>query len=169
MRERLSALWVRNLIGAVVVAVAVGVIIATILGDQWTAYRHTVVPETLVAKGQTGSEGDNTWKLNSVKHLIRTPLRFGPQLPAGTVLTVVPLDRTGPLEKEVCWGVITDGEHRWKAENVGGFSPPAADGVTSLCSQPGRLQFTFLLPQDAVPTAMDIIGFDGAIKVRMLL
>lgn len=109
MRERLSALWVRNLIGAGVVAVAVGVIIATILGDQWTAYRHTVVPETLVAKGQTGSAGDNTWKLNSVKHLNRTPLRFGPQLPAGTVLTVVTVDRTGPLKKEVCWG----GHHRW--------------------------------------------------------
>ena len=40
MRGRLSALWVRNLIGAVVVAVAVGVIITTILGDQWATYRR---------------------------------------------------------------------------------------------------------------------------------
>ena len=34
---------------------------------------------------------------------------------------------------------------------------------------PGLLQFTFLLPQDAVPTAMDIVAFDGAITVRLLL
>ena len=122
MRGRLSALWVRNLIGAMVVAVAIGVIITTILGDQWATYRHTVVPATVVAKGQTGSAGDQTWKVDSVKHLNRNPLRFGPELPAGTVLTVVTVDRSGPLKDEVCYGVITDGERRWKAENIGGFS-----------------------------------------------
>jgi hypothetical protein len=169
MRERLSALWVRNLFGAVVVAVAFGVIITTILGDDWTTYRHTVVPATVVAKGQTGSAGEHTWKVDSVKHLNHTPLRFGPELPAGAVLTVVTVDRAGPLKGEVCYGVITDGERRWKAENIGGFSPAAADGVTSLCSQPGLLQFTFLLPQDAVPTAMDITGFNASITVRLLL
>ena len=169
MRDRLSALWVRNLIGAVVVAVAIGVIITTILGDDWTTYRHTVVPATVVPKGQTGTAGEYTWKVDSVKHLNRTPLRFGPELPAGTVLTLVTVDRSGPVKEEVCSGVITDGERRWTAENVGGFSPPAADGVTSLCSQPGLLQFTFLLPQDAVPSAMDITGFNGSITVRLLL
>lgn len=169
MRERLSALWVRNLIGAVAVAVAIGVIVATILGDQWTTYRHTVVPKTVVPKGQTGSAGEYTWKVGSVKHLNRTPRSFGPELPAGAVLTVVTVDRSGPLKEEVCYGVITDGERRWKAENIGGFQLPAADGVTSLCSQPGLLQFAFLLPQDAVPTAMDISGFDGSITVRLQL
>jgi hypothetical protein len=69
----------------------------------------------------------------------------------------------------VCNGVITDGERRWKSEGVGGFSAPAGDGVTSLCSMPGLLQFTFLLPQDAVPTAMDVVAFDGSITVRLLL
>src|SRR6185503_17086679 len=49
--------WVRNLIGAVVVAIAVGVVITTILGDQWDTYRNTVVPATVVAKGQSGSAG----------------------------------------------------------------------------------------------------------------
>lgn len=169
MRTRLSALWARNLIGAVVIAVAIGVIITTILDDQWTTYRHTVVPATVVAKGQTGSAGDYTWKVDSIKHLNRNPLSFGPDLPEGTVLTVVTVDRSGPLKEEVCYRVITDGERRWKAENIGGFSPPPTDGVTSLCSQPGRLQFTFLLPKDAVPTAMDITGFNGSIAVRLLL
>ena len=169
MRERLSALWVRNLIGAVVVAVAIGVIITTILGDQWATYRDTVVPTTVVNKGHTGSAGEQTWKIDSVKHLNRNPLSYGPELPAGTVLTSVTVDRSGPLKDEGCYGVITDGERRWKAENIGGFSPPAADGVTSLCSQPGLLQYTFLVPQDGVPTAMDITGFNGSITVRLLL
>lgn len=169
MRERLSALWVRNVIGAMVVAVGIGVIVVTILGDQWTTYRHTVVPETVVPKGQTGSVGDHTWKVGAVKHLNRTPRSYGPELPAGTVLTVVTVDRSGPVKEEVCYGIINDGERQWKAENIGGFQPPTADGVTTLCSQPGPLQFTFLVPQDVVPTAMDITGFDGAIKVRLQL
>ena len=169
MRARLSTLWVRNLIGAVVVALAVGVIITTVLDDQWTTYRHTVDPAAVVAKGQTGSAGEYTWKVDSVRHLNRNPLSFGPDLPEGTVLTVVTVDRTGPPKDEVCYGVITDGERRWKAENIGGFSPPPVDGVTSLCSQPGLLQFTFLLPHDVAPTAMDITGFNGSITVRLLL
>jgi hypothetical protein len=169
MTARLSTLWVRNLIGAVVVAIAVGVVITTILGDQWETYRNTVVPATVVAKGQSGSAGDQTWKIDSVKHLNRNPASYGPKLPEGTVLTVVTVDRSGPVKDEVCYGVITDGERRWKADNIGGFSPPAADGVTSLCSQPGLLQFSFLLPQNVIPTAMDIAAFNGSITVRLLL
>jgi hypothetical protein len=137
MKARLSKMWVRNLIGAVVVAIAVGVIITTILGDQWDTYRDTVVPATIVAKGQSGSAGDQSWKIDSVKD-------------------------------EVCYGVITDGERRWKADNIG-FSPPPVDGVTSLCSQPGLLQFSFLLPQNVIPTAMDITAFDSSITVRLML
>ena len=46
-------------------------------------------------------------------------------------------------------------KRRWKSENVAGFAPPTPDGVTNLCSGTGLLQFSFLLPQDVVPTAMD--------------
>jgi hypothetical protein len=169
MKARLSTLWVRNLIGAVVVAIAVGVVITTILGEQWDTYRNTVVPATVVAKGQSGSAGGQTWKIDSVKHLNRNPASYGPKLPEGTVLTVVTVDRSGPVKDEVCYGVITDGERRWKADNIGGFSPPVADGVTSLCSQPGLLQFSFLLPQHVIPTAMDIAAFNASITVRLLL
>ena len=47
-------------------------------------------------KGQSGSAGGQTWKIDSVKHLNRSPLSYGPELPAGTVLTVVTVDRSGP-------------------------------------------------------------------------
>ena len=62
----------RNVIGAVVVAVAIGVIIATVLGDQWTTYRHTVVPDAVVPEGTDRCRpADHTWKVDSVKHLNR--------------------------------------------------------------------------------------------------
>ena len=165
MKKRLSALWVRNAIGAVVAIVAVAVIVATVLSDQWTAYRRTVVPEVVVSKGQTGNAGGFTWRLDSVRHLNRNAASYGPELPAGAVLTVIRVDRGGTPKDEICNGVITDGERQWKAEGVAGFQPPRTEGVTSLCSQPGMLQFTFLMPQDAVPTAVDITAFDGSITV----
>ena len=169
MKDRLSALWARNVIGAVVAVIAIGIIIATVLNDQWTTYRHTVVPETVVAKGQSGSAGGFTWKVDSIRHLNRSSAAYGPPLPSGTVLTVVTVDRTGPPRDEICTGVITDGEREWNAEGVAGFQPKRVEGVTSLCSQPGLLQFTFLLPREAVPTAMDIRAFNGYITVRLLL
>ena len=170
MRARLSALWVRNVIGTVVTAAAVGVLIFTGLGESWAEYRRTVVPGAVLPAGQSGDAGGHTWKVDSVKHLNRTPRSFGPQLPSGTVLTVVTVDRSGsPPPEVICNGVITDGKRRWKNEGVGGFTAPEGDGVTSLCSQPGLLQFTFLLPQDVVPTAMDVVQFDGDITVRLQL
>jgi hypothetical protein len=171
MRAWLSKLWVRNVIGAVVALAAVAVIVIfTGLSESWATYRHTVVPGAVVPAGQSGEAGGYTWKVAGTKYLNRSPNSYGPPLPAGTVLRVVTVERTGPPpEKVVCNGVITDGERRWKSEGVGGFSAPTGDGVTSLCSMPGLLQFTFLLPQDAVPTAMDIVAFDGAITVRLLL
>jgi hypothetical protein len=169
MTRRLSALWVRNIVGAVTASAAIGVIIATILGDQWSTYRHTVVPETVVPKGQTGIAGGYTWKVESTRHLNRSPSSYGPELPAGTVLRVVTVDRSGPQSEGICKGVITDGERRWNAENVGGFQPPTPDTVGTVCNKPGRVQFTFLLPKDVVPTAVDVTTFDGEITVRMLL
>ena len=170
MRAWLSKLWVRNVIGAVVALAAVAVLIVTDLGESWATYRHTVVPGAVVGKGQSGKAGGYTWKVAGTKYLNRSPVRYGPPLPAGAVLRVVTVERTGPPpEQVVCNGVITDGRRRWKSEGVGGFSAPEGEGVTTLCSGTGLLQFTFLLPQDAVPTAMDIVQFDGRITVRLLL
>jgi hypothetical protein len=170
MRQRLSALWVRNIIGAVVAAAAIGVIIATVLWGPWTTYRHTVVPEAVVPVGQTGTAGGYTWKVATVKHLNRNPAGYGPELPAGTVLTVITVNRTGPPSEEMCRGVITDGEQQWEAESIGGFAPQAPEGVATICGgKPGPVQFSFLLPQDVVPTAVDVTTFDGQITARMLL
>jgi hypothetical protein len=96
-------------------------------------------------------------------------LNFGPPLPSGTVLTIVEIDRAGPPTDHLCTGVITDGQRRWEDEGVGGFSPVLADGVTNICSKPGRLQYAFLLPHDVVPTALDVTTSAGEITVRMLL
>jgi hypothetical protein len=169
MTTRLSALWVRNVIGAVVIAAAIGVLIVTGIGDSWTTYRHTVVPEGVVAVGQSGTVGGRTWKVDGIRHLNRSPTDYGPQLPAGTVLTVITVDRSGPPPEEICNGQIIAGDRRWKSQGIGGFSRPESDGVTTLCNKPGLLQFTFVLPQDVVPTAMDVTAFDSAIRVRLLL
>jgi hypothetical protein len=170
MTTRFSKLWVRNVMGTVVALAAIVVVIFTEFSESWATYRHTVVPGTVVPAGQSGEAAGYTWKVAGTKYLNRSPSRYGPPLPTGTVLRVVAVERTGPPpEKVVCNGFITDGERRWKSEGVGGFTAPERDGVTSLCSMPGNLQFTFLLPQDAVPTAMDIVQFDGAITVRLLL
>ena len=170
MRARMSALWVRNVIGTIVSAAAIGVLIFTSLGDSWAEYRHTIVPGAVVPAGQSGDAEGLSWKIDAIRHLNQSPAAYGPKLPPDTVLTVITVDRAGPLPTEgICNGVITDGERRWKNEGIGGFQPPTTDGVTTLCSQPGLLQFTFLLPHDAVPTAMDVVQFDGRITVRLLL
>ena len=120
--------------------------------------------------GQSGDAGGCPGRSTRYVHLNQSPAGYGPKLPPDTVLTVITVDRAGPPPTEgICNGVITDGERRWKNEGIGGFQPPTTDGVTTLCSQPGLLQFTFLLPHDAVPTAMDVVQFDGRITVRLLL
>ncbi|RDH75467.1 hypothetical protein DVS77_26025 [Mycolicibacterium moriokaense] len=165
-----ARLWVRNVIGAVVAVAAIGVLILTGLGESWAEYRRTVVPAAVVQAGRSGDADGRTWKVDGIGHLNRSPNNFGPPMPPDTVLTVVTVDRSGPPPADaVCNGVITDGKRRWKSESVGGFIAPEGDGVTSLCNQPGRLQFSFLLPQNVVPTAMDVVQVDGRITVRLLL
>ena len=173
MRSMLSALWARNLIGSVVAAAALAVLVFTGLGgleESWAGYRRTVVPGAVVPAGQSGDADGHTWKIDAIRHLNRSPRDFGPPLPSGAVLTVVTVDRSGPPPADrICNGVITDGQRRWQSERIGMFSAPERDGVTSLCNQPGLLQFSFLLPRDVVPTAVDIVQFDGRITVRLML
>lgn len=170
MKAWFSKLWVRNAIGTVVALAAIAVVIYTGYGESWATYRHTVVPGAVVPKGQSGEAGGYTWKVESTKYLNSSPNRFGPPLPSGTVVRIVTVERTGPPpEQLMCNGVISDGERRWKSEGVAGFSPLPRDGVTNLCSQPGLLQFSFVLPRDVVPTSLDVVQFDGAITVRLLL
>ncbi len=165
---RISALWQRNVIGAVVVACALGAFVAIDFGPQWSAYRPTLAPQLIVPDGESGSADGQTWELLSIRHLDRNPLSFGPPLPPGTVLTVIVVDWSGTPPPGYCTAVLTDGERRWDAEGVGGFSPIPTEGVKALCDKPGRVQFGFVLPSDVVPTALDVTH-DGQITVRMLL
>ncbi|KGI68255.1 hypothetical protein H7H73_25155 [Mycobacterium rufum] len=165
---RATALWQRNLLAAVVVTCAVGVYLGIDFGPAWSAYRQSQTPSVIIPAGSSGTAGGQTWRLTSVKHLNRNPATFGAQLPAGTVLMVLEVDRSGSPSGDYCTAVLTDGENRWEAQGIGGFSPVPPSGVTTLCHQPGPAQFSFLLPGDVVPTAMDVTH-NGRITVRMLL
>jgi hypothetical protein len=85
------------------------------------------------------------------------------------VLQVVSIERSNARGGDLCTGVITDGTRRWQAEALGGYTPPLPDKASDRCTRPGPVQFTFLLPQDAVPTAVDVVNFDGRIRLRLQL
>jgi hypothetical protein len=164
---RLTGLWQRNLLGSIVVLAALGVLVAVDLWPHWSAYRHSVVAQRVAPPRAAVTVDGQTWQVQSVRHLGANPARFGPELPPGAVLTVITVARSGGSPGPACTGVLTDGNRRWSPDV--GFSVPLADGATRNCARPGPVQFTFLVPADAVPTALDITRLDGQILVRLLL
>jgi hypothetical protein len=164
-----TALWKRNVIGAAVVVVALAVYIGTEIRPDWSTYRHTVTPALIVPADRSGTVDGQTWRVTSVRHLAGSTSPYADPLPKSTVLEVVSIDRTGTQPDGSCVGVITDGQRRWQAQGVAGFAVTAPDGVTGNCSRPGPVQFTFVLPRDAVPTAVDVTDFSGRILVRLTL
>ena len=117
MRAWLSKLWVRNVIGAVVVA-----------GGRRSGHHHRSrrivgdIPPHRRSGRRRARRAERRGRGVHLegrrdKYLNRSPNSYGPPLPAGTVLSVITVERTGPPpEKVVCNGVITDGERRWKNE-----------------------------------------------------
>lgn len=164
-----AKVWQRNIIGAVVALLALSVLVVTELAPDWSRYRHTVVPAHVVAAGQAGSFDGQTWKVTGVQHLNKAPGSRAKALPGGTVLQVVSIDRTGAPDGDMCTGMLTDGLHRWQAEGVTGYGPQLADGASNRCTGKGPVQFSFLLPHDVVPTAVDVVDLDGRIRVRLEL
>jgi hypothetical protein len=162
-------LWQRNTIGAAVSAVALAVIVATDLWPDWATYRESTHAGNVVAVGAVGAADGQTWEVKSIRHLNDVQGIGGRRLPEGTVLNVVTVERTGTPTELGCGGVITDGRRRWSAEGGGGYGelPPA--GITSICGTPGPVQFSFLLPGDVVPTAVDVTDAQGRILVRLQL
>ena len=70
------ALWQRNLIGAAVAAVALGVIIPFDLWPQWADYRATVEPAHVIAPRQSLAVDGQTWSVADVRASApRTPPR----------------------------------------------------------------------------------------------
>jgi hypothetical protein len=165
----MTALWKRNAIGAAVAVVALAVFAVCYLRPEWSAYRQTVQPPHVVPAGQSVEMDGLTWRVSSVRHLASSPGVAAPALPRGTVLSVVSIDRSGDAAGQPCVGVLTDGNRHWQAQVVGVYTVLPPDGVTGNCSKPGPVQFTFVLPQDAVPTAVDITTGNGQIMLRLEL
>jgi hypothetical protein len=168
-RLRMPAkVWQRNIIGAVLAVLALAALVVTELAPDWSRYQHTVAPAHIVAAGETGSFDGQTWKVSALRHLNSAASRAKP-LPVGTVLQVVSIDRTGAPDGDMCTGMITDGQRRWQAEGVAGYGPRLPDGASNRCTGKGPVQFSFLLPHDVVPTAVDVVDLDGRIRVRLEL
>jgi hypothetical protein len=163
------ALWKRNAIGGVVAAAALAGYLTTEFLPDWSTYRNSVVPALVVQPGQTGTVDGQTWRIASVRHLDHNSRVGATPLPANTVLAVVSIERTGTPPAGLCVGVITDGQRRWQAQGVAGFTETPPDGATGNCTQPGPVQFTFLLPREVVPTAVDVTDFSGRILARLTL
>ena len=162
-------LWQRNIIGVIVAALALAVLVVTELEPDWSRYRQTDVHAHVVAAGQTGSFDGQTWTIGGVRHLGRVTGPRTRALPDGTVLQVVSIQRTGAPDGDLCTGMITDGRQRWQAEGSAGYGIPVSEGASDRCTGTGPVQFSFLLPQDAVPTAVDVVDLDGRIRVRLAL
>ncbi len=162
-------LWKRNVIGAVVAVVALVVFTWIEVRPNWLAYRQTEIPPLVVAADQSGTVGGQTWRVASVRHLGSNPAPSGEPLPKNTVLQVVSIERSGTAPDGLCVGFITDGQHRWRAQSIGAFAVTPPDGATGNCTKSGPVQFSFLLPHDVVPTAVDVTDFNTKIMVRLTL
>jgi hypothetical protein len=164
------AVWRRNLIGAGVAAAAAAVIVGTQLYPAWSDYRDTVVPQHVVPAGESLSVYGQTWRIGSTRQLSAMPKKSATQLPTHTKLYVVAIDRAGSaLMRSCAKAVITDGSRRWHNESIGGFDLLPPEGVSDQCWGTGPMQLSFLLPDGAVPTAVDLTTSHGRILLRLAL
>ena len=161
-------LFRRNLIGVLVVLGVIGVLYLTELGPALSDYRARSAPERTVPPGGSAAVDGITWRIASVERMTPVPGRFE-ALPRGTAAHVVTISREGGGADIACDGVLTDGTHRWRAESLGLRVPLPPPGTSLDCGSPGPVQFAFILPDDVVPTAVDVVRFQGPITVRLML
>jgi hypothetical protein len=162
-------LWHRNVVGAGVSVAALAVIGATMLWPDWSDYRDSTHPEHVVPAAESGVAAGRSWRVASVRYFSSSPNVLNPQLPQGTVVHVVTIDRTGGDGPAGCAGIISDGQRRWSAETAGGYGPLPPEGASAYCSTPGPVQFSFLLPGDVTPEFVDVTDGSGRILVRLML
>jgi hypothetical protein len=153
MTHRL-ALWQRNVIGAAVAAAALAVLVVFDLWPDWTAFRATMEPAHVVSPRQSLTVDGQTWAVADVRHL-RRERPGAPALPEGTVLTAVTVERTGVGPDEYLTGVLTDGQRSWRGQSV--------------AAPQGQVVWNFVIPGDAVPTALDVTKLNGSILIRLQL
>jgi hypothetical protein len=166
----MSRLWIINLIALSAVVAALSVIGVMELYPQWSAYRHTVVPQRIASREASASAFGQMWRLASFHRTSTLPNRLhGASIPPGATLAVVIIDRSGPPATGVCTGVLTDGRRRWRDQSASSVVYPQVPGATEFCSKPGPLQFDFLLPGDVTPNAIDITDASDAIVLRIKL
>ncbi|MGE0217550.1 hypothetical protein [Mycolicibacterium sp.] len=162
------ALWQRNVIGAVVTVAALGGVAAMDLWPAWSHYRDSVVPAHVVPARESVTVGGQTWSLGPVRYIGDRP-GLG-RIPPGTVVTLVTVRRDGPTPPgAACVGVLTDGHRRWRGESPITYSIPATADQGFTCTKDGSLQWAFLVPDDAVPTALDVTAPNGTILLRLQL
>ncbi len=164
-----AKLWQRNLLACLVVIAALAVLAWTQDYSRWSAYLSSETPAQVVAAGDSGTVDGHTWRIEAVQHLNALPGRSVQKLPEGTVLQTITVEHSGPELSTGCKGVITDGHDRWDAEGVGGVIPRTPDDVSTVCSGAPSTLFSFVLPRDVVPTALDILDSNGGIMVRLEL
>lgn len=148
-------LWQRNIIGAVVSALAIAVLVYFQLWPMWRTYRATVVPAHTARALQPLTVDGQTWELVAATRYEQT-LGPGQQLPPGVIGVRATVEQTGTGPTFACFAFITDGQRRWR-----GSGPPCGGTRTG--------EWTFRIPVGVVPTAIDITGGDRQIVIRLLL
>jgi hypothetical protein len=168
VNRRPLPLWQRNVVAGVTVGAALWVATVTDLGPAWSTYRAAVRPAHVVPAGGSVIVADQTWSIAGIRHLGRAAGPGTRPLPAGAVMIAVTVDRSGPVRPDQwCMAVLTDGNRHWRGESPSMYGIRAADGAAAGCASTGGLQWIFVVPGDAVPTALDITGPASAILVRL--
>ncbi|MUM22987.1 hypothetical protein FZI91_14910 [Mycobacterium sp. CBMA271] len=164
----------RNTVGAVLAASAVAASswVDVLERGRIHEYVETRYLVHTVTRGQSTLIDGQEWKLGSIRELGKAPTARHPA-PKGTEITVVQIVRTGtPTNPDLCTAYLVQGDRRWKAETAYGgdyWVKPPDDGTSQDCNKPGSLQFSFLVPVDADPSSIEIMGSDNAVRVRLKL
>ena len=169
-----SRLWFKNSAAAVVALLALASAIPLSVYDRedYQDYRASRIPARTIEPGTSATIDGQVWTLGSVRQFGRSPAAHR-AAPKGTAITVVQITRTGGASHSVrCTAYLIDGDRRWQAEDAYGsdfWVPPPDDRTTGSCDKPGSLQFSFLVPDDARPSAVDLVDLDRRIEVRVKL
>lgn len=162
-----SRLWFKNLVAALVVVVAFTGLAVVSFRGPWRTYQDSIRPAHVVQAGQSATIYGQTWQLGQIRHLGKLPRGWNSAIPKGTQLAVVTIERSGTPQPDMyCQALLTDGVRNWKGDQIE-YSIPLPDDTSNSCVKPGSLQFTFLVPEDSHPTAVDVIeAYGTAILIR---
>lgn len=152
-----TRLWQRNLIGTAVAGAALAAITWFTLLPSWEDYARTVRPAHVAAAHQPIEVDGQTWSVRNVSRST-TQLGSGASVPRGTVRMNVAVQRSGsPADGFPCTAYLVDGDRSWRA--VAGAP----------CGAATAMEWSFLIPASAEPTAVEVRKGDGSILIRLQL